>query len=322
MKSDWQQSMRDSFKDSRELSSFLNIEIPNVSYPLFIPKDYAHLIKKSEALQKQFLPVIEEDNEDGEIDPIGDEVHFKTKRLIHRYKNRALFIPTEICPILCRYCFRKNELGKNNDMFKPEEEIELKKYLLDHPEIEEIIFTGGDPLILSNQKLEKYLNFFSSIDHIKMIRFHTRTPVILPSRVDDGLIKLIEKYSRVFTHITLVIHSNHVDEWSEEFKKSCEKLSKTRIQLLSQSVLLKGVNDNVSDLRDLFYGLSSLGIRPYYLHHPDKARGAMHFYLSKEVGLNIYAKLKSEVSGWALPHYVCETPEGQGKILTTNSLHH
>ncbi len=322
MKSDWQESMRDSFRDTRELSSFLNIELPEVSYPLFIPKDYAHLIKESSALQRQFLPSIEENDVGGEIDPIGDEVHFKTKRLIHRYKNRALFIPTEICPILCRYCFRKNELGNNNDMFKPGEEQEIKNYLLDHPEIEEIIFTGGDPLILSNKKLEQYLSFFSSIDHIKMIRFHTRTPVILPSRIDEGFSQLIEKYSQFFSHITLVIHSNHEDEWSDDFENCCKKLSKLPLQLLSQSVLLKGVNDSARDLKNLFYGLTRLGIRPYYLHHPDKARGAMHFYLSKKQGLEIYAELKKEVSGWALPHYVCETPAGQGKILTTNSITH
>lgn len=322
MKNDWQQSMREAFKDTRELASFLGFDLPDVSYPILIPKDYASLIKLSTALQKQFLPDVNENDLNGEIDPIGDEIHFKTNRLIHRYTNRALFIPTEVCPILCRYCFRKNELGFGNEMFKVQDDDELKTYLLDHPEIEEIIFTGGDPLILSNQKLDYYLSFFSKIKHIKMIRFHTRTPVILPSRIDDSFLQMIEKYSQIFSHITLVIHTNHQDEWSKSFEKSCKELSKLPIQLLSQSVLLKGVNDTASDLKNLFYGLTGFGIRPYYLHHPDKARGAMHFYISKEEGLKIYSDLKKQVSGWALPHYVCETPKGQGKILTSTSLHH
>lgn len=321
--SSWQESIRTSIKSSKELATFLNLEVPETSFKVMIPKEYALKIRESSALKKQFLPNTDEDTIDtGLIDPTGDHIHSTTSRLVHRYENRALFFPTETCPIICRYCFRKNELGVNDNLFSHKEDNQkIKDYLNIHKEIEEIIFTGGDPLILSNDKLRFWLNFFSEIPSIKMIRFHTRTPVIIPERIDHDFCQLVEEFSKKFDVITLVIHTNHKDEWIEGFKTICQRLRKLPIQLFSQSVLLKGVNDNPHILKDLFYGLSSLGVTPYYLHHPDQAKGAMHFYISLEEGLSIYQELKKLVSGWALPKYVTETPLGGGKITVEKAIY-
>jgi lysine 2,3-aminomutase len=318
MTTSWQQEMRDALKSSDHLQSFFNETIDQVSYPSMIPKSFAKRLHSSDALKKQFLPNQSENRDEGLIDPIADHKHAKIKRLVHRYPNRVLFLPTDVCPILCRYCFRKNELGLGDELFKPGNQQEIYDYLVDHPKVEEVIFTGGDPLILTNKKLDEYLAFFATIANIKMIRFHSRTPVILPQRIDDEFLQVLQKYRHRFPIMTLVIHTNHKDEWSDEFAQTCKKLAKSPLNLLSQSVLLKGVNDQAVFLKELFYGLVELGIRPYYLHHPDPAKGAMHFYLSKEEGLAIYQQLKEQVSGWALPHYVCEQEDGQGKVLTSS----
>jgi len=206
-------------------------------------------------------------------------------------------------------------------LFTNNNQLEIEKYLHDHSEIDEIIFTGGDPLVLSDSKLKHWLDFFKSISSIKIIRFHTRMPVIIPHRVDNDFCNLIESYTRHFDQIIFVIHSNHTDEWSEGFDEACKKLNKLPITLLSQSVLLKEVNDNALLLKDLFYGLSKRGIHPYYLHHPDPVKGAMHFTISLEKGYSIYSELKKIVSGWALPKYVLETPNGGGKVSVEKALH-
>lgn len=316
----WQQEMREAITSTRELASWLNHqELPETSYKNFIPRTFAKRISQSDALKKQFLPDISENSDSGLQDPIADHLHAKVPGLIHRYQNRALFLPTDVCPITCRYCFRKNELGVQDELFKAGDLEKVKGYLREHQEIEEIIFTGGDPLILSNKKIEHYMNFFARISSVKMIRFHTRTPVILPQRIDQEFIELMKSYQKRFDVMTFIIHTNHVDEWGDDFTQACHTLNSCSTQVLSQSVLLKGVNDNVASLKDLFHGLVTRGVRPYYLHHPDQAKGAMHFYLEKEIGLKLYAQLKKEVSGWALPHYVCEQEEGRGKILTSQS---
>jgi lysine 2,3-aminomutase len=283
-------------------------------YPLLIPQHFAKLMltfDKSHPLLKQFLPVADELDLSGLYDPIGDKVHLKAPRLIHRYENRALFLPLSICPIHCRYCFRKNEINEQDSIFKSDFELTLN-YLATHPEIEEIIFSGGDPLLLDDQVLANYLEAFAQIPHLKLIRFHSRVPVILPERLTDEFFALISRYEKRFL-INLVIHTNHLSEWGMGQQSHLRQLP--NLHYLSQSVLLREVNDNPQSLKGLFEFLYTQKIRPYYLHHPDLVKGAMHFHLPLSQGREIYLQLKRLSSSWILPHYVVELPQGMGKVL-------
>lgn len=317
----WAQRMREALTSTRELETFLKTELPETDYPIFIPRNFALKIKEAgvdSPLWRQFIPQKEELNPIGMEDPIADHLHSKAHGIIHRYANRILFSPTEICPIQCRYCFRKNELHKQDEIFKAKLSA-LENYLRRNPQIEEVIFTGGDPLILSDQKIANYLDTLAKIPSVKMIRFHSRTPVILPERIDHSFIQLLQKYASKFDLLSIVIHTNHTSEWSPTFLKALHQLRSLPIHLLSQSVLLKGVNDNAEELALLFKMLVFNGVTPYYLHHPDPVKGAMHFQLSLAQGRQIYHQLKQRVSGFILPHYVVELSEGRGKALAFNS---
>lgn len=317
----WQSHMREALSTQAQLQEFLGKEISETSYPIFIPQKFAQKIKEAgvgSPLWLQFVPDEKELNIEGLKDPIGDHLYAQEGGIIHRYPNRILFSPTEVCPIQCRYCFRKNELHQQDDIFKPQIK-KLVAYLRGHPEVEEVILTGGDPLILSHKKLESYFKELSQISTVKMIRLHSRTPVILPERIDSKFVELIKNYSKKFDLITLVIHTNHTSEWSPLFLQKLHLLRTLPLQLLSQSVLLKGVNDCAEVLALLFKMLTFNGVHPYYLHHPDNVRGASHFRLSLEEGRKIYYQLKRKVSGFMLPHYVVELPNGKGKALAFNS---
>ncbi len=317
----WTDQMRGAISSTQELEKFLQKEIAQTPYPLFIPKKFALRIKEAgedSPLWRQFIPSTSESAPEGLDDPIADHLYSKGHGIIHRYNNRILFSPTEICPIQCRYCFRKNELHQQDEIFKAKLES-LKKYLICNPLVEEVIFTGGDPLILSNSKLEYYLEEISQIKSVKIIRFHTRTPVIIPERIDKGFTSLIKKYTQKFDLITMVVHTNHTSEWGPEFLRALQNLRQLPLHLLSQSVLLKGVNDDSEDLALLFKMLVMNGVTPYYLHHPDPVKGAMHFQMTLEEGRKLYHEVKKRVSGYMLPHYVVELPNGNGKALAFSS---
>jgi lysine 2,3-aminomutase len=317
----WTQDFKSALKTHKEITEFFECDFPEVKYPIFIPIVFAAKILMAgpgSALWNQFLPHSEENNIDlGRLDPIGDKIHAKNNQLIHRYENRALFTPTTVCPVLCRYCFRKNELASSDEIFDQKFQ-EAKAYLMANPEINEIIFTGGDPFILSNEKLAFYLQEFAEIESIKYIRFHTRTPIILPSRVDEGLLAILESAKHFFKRSMVMIHVNHDSEITEDVIDAIALLNEQNIELYSQSVLLKGVNDSTEALYNLFSKLADNKVKPYYLHHPDEARGAMYFYLSLEEGRRIFAPLHNKLPGWALPQYVIDIPGGEGKIPAFN----
>lgn len=323
---DWKEEFRNSFKNIRDLNHFFSDQEANFgqskSYPIFLPKTYALKIKDVKSpLGKQFLPNEIEDEEEiqkkGLTDPIGDQEFQKAPQLIHRYKNRALFTPTTKCPVICRYCFRKNELNQKLPLFRPKFD-EVTKYLREHEEVEEIIFTGGDPLILSDDQIQEYLNKFAELKSVKYIRFHTRTPIILPSRITKNFCNMLKKARKHFKKVSIAIHSNHKEEIDLESEEAILKLKETNATLLSQTVLLKGVNDNVEALKSLFLRLAELDVQPYYLHHPDQAKGAMHFYLPIEEGRKIYGKLRNILPGWAIPQYIIDIPGGEGKTNAFN----
>ena len=322
----WTNEFKESFKDLKELYHFLDwpthgvLEDVAKKYPIFIPIKLALKIKDQGpqgVLAREFLPHLDELKTQGLEDPIGDRTYFKAPQLIHRYHSRALFTPTTVCPVHCRYCFRKNELNTPEEIFQ-QDFLETLNYLKSHPEISELIFTGGDPLTLSNQKLEKYLRSFAEIKSLKDIRFHSRYPVILPSRLDEEFSALLKWAGDNFRTVSLAIHANHASEFDEESKRKILNLRDTGVQLLSQTVLLKDLNERTETLLELYELFLDLKVRPYYLHHPDQVKGGIHFYLPLEKGRKIYQTLRDHLPGWALPHYVIDIPEGHGKVSAFN----
>lgn len=321
-KVDWQTSFREAFRSSSDLFRFLENEqaFNEENYPIFVPRKLAEKIKKrgpNSALWKQFIPsqIENSPNDLGLYDPIGDLTHSKGSGIIHRYKNRLLFSPTLICPVNCRYCFRKNELADREDALKGRLE-KLIEYIDANSQVEEVILTGGDPLMLSNQRLELILNALAG--KVEYIRFHSRVPVILPERIDSELLGIIKKANRQFSVVSLAIHANHQEEFDEENSASIKNLTLTGTQLLSQSVLLKDVNNSAKDLIGLYKQFAKLGVKAYYLHHPDQVRGAMHFSLPLAEGRKLYSSLRDNLPGWAIPHYIIDPENGQGKNLAYN----
>ncbi len=313
----WQKEFQEAFKRSEDLSSFLDYPVPHTSYPLLIPKKLAKKIKEkgpNHPLWKQFIPCSKEEVfQGGSLDPIGDMANFKGGQIIHRYKNRCLFLPINRCPVVCRFCFRKNELFSGGELFEVSF-AETLNYLNSHSEIHEIIFSGGDPFLLSDEKIREFLHSFSKIPHIHYIRFHTRFFTTIPSRATADLLKILKNFSSHFSKIHIVLHINHISELEdEEIQESIQKLQKTEAILLSQTAFLKEVNDNFIELKNLIEKLIRLNIRPYYLHHFDYVKGAESFSISEEEGKIIYQKLRNSLPGWALPTYVKESPNGEGK---------
>lgn len=337
----WQTEMREAIRNLHQLKKYLSEntqskelifdklnndqQLSNLAtqYPLFLPQRLLNkiiLLGKHSPLYRQFIPSELEQlsslQQTGLTDPIGDQDYQVTQHLIHRYQNRALFLPTNICPTICRYCFRKNELYEGH--WGQVNLIDTREYLMKHTEINEIIFTGGDPLSLSNEKINSYLHFFREFDHIKFIRFHTRFPMIIPSRIDHEFCQVIEQHQAHFYQISMAIHCNHYSEFDSDVFDAVKKLKTTNIQLLSQTVLLNHINADVDSLIELFKTFIQIGIRPYYLHHPDLVKGAMHFRINLEQGRKIYQQLRHQLPGWAIPQYVVDLPNGQGKTPAYN----
>ena len=267
---------------------------------------------------RQYLFSAEENNILNEelIDPIGDFNHSPVEGLVHRYPNRVLLKITDICAVYCRFCFRKEMVGKGKGILDKTQINDAFNYIQKDTNIEEVILSGGDPLTLSNRRLQDIFDRLEKIDHVKIIRFHTRALVVTPERINAELIKLIQTTSKT---VCFVLHVNHANEINEAVKFAFQRLSQTGALLLSQSVLLKGVNDAVAPLEDLFKALIGCAVKPYYLHHPDLAPGTKHFRVSIKAGQKIYKALRHKISGICLPEYVLDIPGGFGKIPLNDS---
>tara|TARA_R110002072_G_scaffold534_6_gene3891 strand:- start:69202 stop:70251 length:1050 start_codon:yes stop_codon:yes gene_type:complete len=318
IKKDWKNIFSQSLTSKRELDSFFCHTFPETNYPIRLPMRIANKIKVlglDSKLAKQYLPHENEKSSLGHKDPIGDQV-YKTSNIIHRYQNRALILPTTICPTICRYCFRKNELYEQE--FNKKNLAQTDEYLSAHPEIEEIIFSGGDPFILSENILFEYLNLLKKHSHIKSLRFHTKTFVTIPERLTAELMSFLEKCLEFFENVTIVHHLNTADEIDDDVKKVFKRLRKLPLHQFSQSVLLKDINDTTEELTQLFQKLSANGVIPYYLHHPDQVKGGLHFYISLEEGRKIYHSLRQKLPGWMIPQYILDLPNGEGKTPVYN----
>ncbi|PID43411.1 MAG: lysine 2,3-aminomutase [Proteobacteria bacterium] len=278
------------------------------------------LIQKdhSGALKRQFYPAPEEnDINDGHEDPIGDQLKSPIPGLVHRYRNRVLLLTSSDCFALCRFCFRKTLLTKRKNIFlQPGHIARAIDYINEHHEIWEVILSGGDPLTRSDHDLQTIFTAIEAIDHVAIVRMHSRAPVVNPARITTRLTTIFETYAKPFY---FVLHVNHPAEMASEVLRACSQLRKSGAILLSQTVLLKGVNNSAPVLADLLRTLVKNGIKPYYLHHCDRAWGNSHFRVELETGREIMADLRRSVSGICLPTYIFDIPHGYGKVPADRS---
>lgn len=266
----------------------------------------------NDPVARQYMPSIQElETKPQELaDPIGDNVHSPVKGIVHRYPDRVLLKPVHVCSVYCRFCFRREKVGPGSEMLSPPELEAALDYIRNTPAIWEVILTGGDPFVLSPRRLSIIMRALEEIDHVKVIRFHTRVPIADPSRVTPDLIEALKSDKAVY----VTVHCNHANELSDKARAACAALNKAGIPLLSQSTLLRGVNDKAETLETLFRALVEMRIKPYHLHHPDLAPGTSHFRLPLTEGREIMKSLRGRMSGIAQPHYMLDIPGGFGKV--------
>ena len=302
MQSNWQHNARNTLKGANNCNDFFQSDqFKDQYFPIKIPLEFANLIDKNnpdDPLLKQVIPFRNVQNQaDFSLSPLGDEDNSPVAGLIHKYPNRVLLITSRVCAIHCQYCFRQNFDYSGHDVMS--NWLAIEDYIRSHQSINEVILSGGDPLSLSDEKLVKLIRNIENIEHVKILRLHSRSIVVTPSRITNNLVKLLTKSS---LKVVLVTHINHPNEVSEAFIQNIGNF--TNITLLNQSVLLKGVNDDLNTLEYLSLKLFDIGILPYYLHMLDKVKGAEHFLVSDERAIQLHQNLKNNLSGYLVPKLV------------------
>jgi len=248
-------------------------------------------------------------------DPIGDDAHTPVKGVVHRYHDRCLLKLVHVCPVYCRFCFRREMVGPQGDGTLTGAELEeALAYIAAHPEIWEVILTGGDPFLISARRAREVTEGLGAIPHVKIIRWHTRVPVVDPLRVTPDFVAAL-RVNEATTYV--VLHANHPRELTEQARAAIARIVDAGVPMLSQTVLLKGVNDDADTLEALMRGLVEARVKPYYLHHLDKAPGTSHFRCSIAEGQELVQELHDRASGLAQPVYVLDIPGGHGKARLT-----
>jgi lysine 2,3-aminomutase len=244
-------------------------------------------------------------------DPIGDEARSPVPGLVHRYPDRVLLKLAQVCAVYCRFCFRREMVGPGTQAMLSRAEVEAAlAYVRADPAIWEVIVTGGDPLVLAPRRLAAVVAALDTIDHVKILRWHTRMPVAAPERITPELVGAIAGTRK---SVYVAVHANHPRELTPLARAACDRLLAAGVTLVSQTVLLKSLNDDVETLAALMRGFVEARIRPYYLHHPDLAPGTAHWRVSLEEGRALVAALRGRLSGLCQPHYVLDIPGGYGK---------
>ncbi|WP_027668519.1 lysine-2,3-aminomutase-like protein [Rhizobium leguminosarum] len=250
-------------------------------------------------------------------DPIGDHAHSPVEGIVHRYPDRVLLKAVHVCPVYCRFCFRREMVGPQGLGTLDAAAMQAAfDYIRGHEEIWEVILTGGDPLVLSPRRLGEIMEALAGIAHVKIIRFHTRVPVVDPEKIDAVLIAALKASGKT---VYVALHANHPRELTPEARAACGRLVNAGIAMVSQSVLLKGVNDDPDVLAKLMKALVEIRVKPYYLHHPDLAPGTSHFRVTIDEGQEIVAELRGRISGLCQPAYILDIPGGHGKAVVSAS---
>jgi len=311
---DWQRQLAEAITNPEQLFSYLNLpeqyldaaKASAALFPLKVTHSYLARIEKGnlfDPLLQQILPLQQEadSHPDYQLDPVGDLNATVAPGLLHKYQSRVLIMPTSVCAIHCRYCFRRHypyNMHKSSNNWR-----QALEYISKDRSISEVILSGGDPLSLSNNKLFRLLELIDNIPHIQRIRFHTRYPVVLPARINT---ELSDYLHQLRSKVVIVIHCNHPNELAVDVKKATNLLNKKNISLLNQSVLLANINDNVSTLSTLSERLFEFGILPYYLHQLDKVAGAQHFNVDDDSARSLLESLRNTLPGYLLPRLVRE----------------
>ena len=285
------------------------------NFSVALTEDVAALIDPSDPadpIAAQFVPRAAEleTSPEESTDPVGDERWSPMPGIVHRYPDRVLLKPILVCPVYCRFCFRREQVGREKALLSPDALRAALDYIRERPEIWEVIVTGGDPFLLSPRRIAALIQALDAIPHVAVIRFHTRVPIADPRRVRPALIAALAAEKAVY----VVVHANHPRELTDTVRGAVGRLTRAGIPVLSQSVLLRGVNDDPAVLEALFRGLVAMRVKPYYLHHPDLARGTGHFRLDIAEGQRLIGALRGRISGLCQPAYVLDIPGGFGKV--------
>ena len=270
--------------------------------------DLAH-----DPIARQFVPsAAETEVSPSELaDPIGDEARSPVKGLVHRYPDRVLLKPLHVCPVYCRFCFRREKVGPGGEALSAAELETALAYIRDHREIWEVILTGGDPLMMAPRRMGELIAALDAIPHVAVIRIHSRVPIVDSERVSPELVTALKPRR---ASLWLGIHCNHARELTAAARAALTSLADAGIPLMGQTVLLRGVNDDLETLEQLMRALVTSRVKPYYLHHPDLVRGTGHFRVAIEEGQALMKALRGRLSGLAQPTYVLDVPGGHGKV--------
>jgi len=322
---DWHWQLRNRITSLLALSRFLKLSDPELlaekgsdcKLPLSITPYYLSLIdpyNPADPLRRAVVPTMAEIGlNPGEADdPLGEDQHMVAPGLVHRYPDRVLFLATGFCSTYCRYCTRSRLVGAhgNGHHYGRAEMEKALGYIENTPSVRDVLISGGDPLTMSDERLEWILSRLRSIKHVELVRMGTKAPVVLPQRITPDLTRMLRRFHPLFVSI----HFTHPTELTAEVTRACERLADAGIPLGSQTVLLKGINDEVEVMKDLMHGLLKARVRPYYLYQCDPIRGSAHFRTTVSKGLEIIQGLRGHTTGYAVPTFVIDAPGGGGKV--------
>lgn len=320
---DWRWQIKNRFRTKSDIERVLHLSADEAlvlergkkGFPVSVTPYYMSLLDPddpAQPLRRCVIPVADEyeTSPEEQVDPLSEDRDSPVKGLVHRYPNRVLFLATDFCSTCCRYCTRSRLIGETHRECRRDYWEDAINYIAEHEEVNDVVVSGGDPLTLPTEMLEKLLARLRAIKHVSVIRLGTKVPSVLPQRITARLVNMIAKYHPVF----ISIHAAHPDELTPEMKLACERLANAGMPVGSQTVLLKGVNDNPETMRRLMMGLLAFRVKPYYIYQCDPVPGSRHFRTSVQTGLDIIQSLRGHISGYAVPHYVIDAPNGGGKI--------
>jgi lysine 2,3-aminomutase len=320
---DWRWQLRHRITTYEQLKEILDLipeEIEGIKHSkgrlaLAVTPYFASLMDPNNPncpIRRQAIPRIEEFHlsKNDMVDPCGEDKDSPVPGLVHRYPDRVLLLVTDQCAVYCRYCTRRRLVGSNERSITQGNFEEVLKYLKNHRKVRDILLSGGDPLLLENERLEEILSRLRALSHIELLRIGTRAPVTLPQRITGGVVRMLKKYHPLM----ISIHFTHPKEITETVRRACSELADGGIPLGSQTVLLKGINDKPYIMKKLVQELLKIRVRPYYIYQCDLAMGTEHFRTSVATGIQIIEKLRGYTTGYAVPTFVVDAPGGGGKI--------
>lgn len=319
----WKWQLNNRITTKEELIKILNLSeaevkafsTDNKCFPLSITPYFASLLDRDnpdQPMRKAVVPVIDEQiiTPEESADHLNEAVNSPVPCIVHRYPDRVLFLVTNFCSTYCRYCTRSRMVGGHEHYNTHEQWEQAIEYIRSHKQIRDVLLSGGDPLTMETEQLEWLLSRLRQIEHVEMIRIGTKVPVVLPQRINIDLVNMLKKYHPLW----ISIHFTHPDELTDETRKACAMLADAGIPLGSQTVLLRGINDNVETMKKLFHELLKARVKPYYLYQCDLVPGSSHFRTSVQTGIDIIHGLRGFTTGYAIPHYVIDLPRGGGKV--------